>query len=210
MALTNHASLPHVHQRFHKPPPPCAILKDRLLSIPTIQNVIDGSLESNPHFASHGFAPLPPACHPQTSTQFLNIERTPVSLFVPKLSFGTALPSKLCFLGVAAVQSSGTVVEAKLRRHVRSEVELRNEENPPLPSCTDCPFSPSGVFPQALSSLLKNPSAAAEDGPPACHGRRASGLQTKRWQGLTGRTPVFRVSRDGLISAHYPSISTGC
>ena len=42
----------------------------------------------------------------------------PFALFlVPKLSFGTALPSKLCFTGLAAVPSSGTVVEAKLRRH---------------------------------------------------------------------------------------------
>lgn len=37
-------------------------------------------------------------------------------LLVPKLSFGTTLPLKLCFLGVAAAHSSGTVVEAKLRR----------------------------------------------------------------------------------------------
>ena len=30
-----------------------------------------------------------------------------------------------------------------------------------------------------LGSLLKNASVAAEDMPPACHGKRASGLQTK-------------------------------
>ncbi len=38
-------------------------------------------------------------------------------LLVPKLSFGTALPSKLCFIEGAAVPRRGTVVEAKLRRH---------------------------------------------------------------------------------------------
>ena len=70
--------------------------------------------------------------------------------------------------------------------------------------------APRGSAISVSSSLLKNPSGAAEDGPPAGHGRRASGLQTKRWRGLTGGTPVFRGRRDGLISAHYPSISTGC
>ena len=51
----------------------------------------------------------------------------------------------------------------------------------------------------SLGSVLKNGDAGAEDGPPAGHGLRASGLQCKLPPGPTGGTPVCRVSRDDRL-----------